>query len=184
MAFTVKITPETPAGEIGTQQTFTATPSGEAPGTIAYVWTVDGQAQASVVNTLEYTLVAPAGPKVIKVVATNTLTEGGTQETAEDQVTLTVNEPAPPVPDGELPYVHPLPWRSSAYIWCGWWVMDEIQKLTTEGKDWKTDEPDSKYYLHRYVLQKMLTDYPEVDVQESRNGYIVHRSALEAGIIY
>lgn len=89
-----------------------------------------------------------------------------------------------PEPEGELPYVHPLPHRTSAYIWCGWWVMDEIQKMTEEGKDWKTEDPDSKYYLHRYTLQKMMKDYPEVDVQESRNGYIIHKTALETGIIY
>ena len=53
-----------------------------------------------------------------------------------------------------------------------------------EGKDWKTEDPDSKYYLHRYTLQKMMKDYPEVDVQESRNGYIIHKTALETGIIY
>lgn len=185
MAFTVVILPLTPSGDIGTKQVFTATASGEVvPGTTSYVWTVDGQPQSSVTNTFEYTLVEPAGPKVIKVVATSTPTGEGSPETAEAQTTLTVNEPAPPVPGGELPYVHPLPWRSSAYIWCGWWVMDEIQKMTLEGKNWKTDDVDSKYYLHRYTLQKMITDYPEVDVQESRNGYIVHKSALDAGIIY
>lgn len=85
----------------------------------------------------------------------------------------------------DLIYVHPLPWRASAYIWAGWWVMDEIQKLTSEGKDWKTASwLDSPYHCHLAVLSKMLTDYPEVDVQESRNGRIVHRSALENGIIY
>lgn len=62
--------------------------------------------------------------------------------------------------------------------------MDEIQRMTVAGKDWKLDDPDSDYYLHRYTLAKMLDEYPEVDVQESRNGYIVHRTALEAGIIY
>ncbi|QEG06304.1 capsid and scaffold protein [Shigella phage JK42] len=30
----------------------------------------------------------------------------------------------------------------------------------------------------------MMKDYPEVDVQESRNGYIIHKTALETGIIY
>ena len=85
----------------------------------------------------------------------------------------------------ELIYVHPLPWRASAYIWAGWWVMDAIQKLTSEGKDWKTASwLDSPYHCHLAVLSKMITDYPEVDVQESRNGRIVHRSALENGIIY
>lgn len=102
--------------------------------------------------------------------------------TAEGQVQVT--DKVAPEPEGELPYVHPLPHRTSAYIWCGWWVMDEIQKMTEEGKDWKTEDPDSKYYLHRYTLQKMMKDYPEVDVQESRNGYIIHKTALETGIIY
>lgn len=89
------------------------------------------------------------------------------------------------VPDnGEFPfYVHPLPWRASAYIWCGWWVMDEIQEFTKESKNWKTDE-SGKYWLHRKTLAMMLDEFTEVDVQESRNGYIIHRTALEAGIIY
>lgn len=97
-----------------------------------------------------------------------------------------VEEKTPEVPD-ECPLinVHPLPSRNSAYIWCGWWVMDAIEKLTDQGKDWKTaTKEDSKYYCHLNVLAKMLVDFPEVDVQESRNGRIVHKSALEIGIIY
>jgi hypothetical protein len=82
------------------------------------------------------------------------------------------------------PVIHPLPCRNSAYIWVGWWVMDEIEKLTSEGKDWKDPPEDSKYKPHLAALAKMITDYPEVDVQESRHGRIVHRSALEHGIIY
>lgn len=277
MAFTVDITPKTPTGVIDQTQQFTATTSGETGGgTITYAWSVDGAPQVGSAETFDYVLKGPAGTKTIKVVATNTLSEGG-PETAEATTTITVNKKtmnpqvtltppsinvqqdasatftanvtdAPeeaqieyswkkdsspvegstnvytvdtssvgsqtievtatitatdydsktitaegqvqvtdkvaPEPEGELPYVHPLPHRTSAYIWCGWWVMDEIQKMTEEGKDWKTDDPDSKYYLHRYTLQKMLQDYPEVDVQESRNGYIIHKTALETGIIY
>lgn len=101
---------------------------------------------------------------------------------------VTVNVKAKPIiPGDECPLidVHPLPHRGTAYIWCGWWVMREIERLTNEGKDWKNaTSADSKYYCHLNVLAKMLVDYPEVDVQESRNGYIVHRSALELGIIY
>lgn len=82
-------------------------------------------------------------------------------------------------------YVHPLPWRESAYIWIGWWVMDEIQRITKEGKDWRLATPDdSKYYCHIALLAKMLEDYDEVDVQESRNGYIIHHDQLSSGIIY
>ncbi|QBQ76940.1 hypothetical protein WFK_00179 [Escherichia phage vB_EcoM_WFK] len=161
MAFTVDITPKTPTGVIDETKQFTATPGGETGGgTITYAWSVDDVPQDGAEATFSYVLKGPAGQKTIKVVATNT------------------------VPEGELPYVHPLPHRTSAYIWCGWWVMDEIQKMTEEGKDWKTEDPDSKYYLHRYTLQKMMKDYPEVDVQESRNGYIIHKTALETGIIY
>lgn len=82
-------------------------------------------------------------------------------------------------------YVHPLPQRQSAYIWCGWWVLDAMQKLTLEGKDWKTaTKEDTPYYCHLAVLNWMVETYPDVDVQESRNGRIVHRSAIEHGIVY
>ncbi|ANA49524.1 Hoc-like head decoration [Salmonella phage vB_SnwM_CGG4-1] len=101
-------------------------------------------------------------------------------------VSIVVSAADPVIPE-ECPliYVHPLPVRNTAYIWCGWWVMDAIQKLTFEGKNWKTaTEADTPYYCHLAVLAKMINDYPEVDVQESRNGRIIHRSALDAGIIY
>lgn len=97
---------------------------------------------------------------------------------------VTVEDKPPVIPDDELDYIHPLPHRNSAYIWAGWWVMDEIEKLTNEGKDWKNPPEDSKYKPHLATLAKMITDYPEVDVQESRHGRIVHRSALDLGVIY
>ena len=182
MAYTVTIAPASTNSVIGSEVAFTATTSGAAtPGTESFVWTVDDVPQASVVNTFTYTAEGDVGDKIVKVVATNTPADGE-PETAESTATVTV-EVKPPSAEDELPYVHPLPWRSTAYIWCGWWVMDEIQSMTNEGKDWKTDS-SGLYWAHRYVLQKMLTDYPEVDVQESRNGRIIHRSALEAGIIY
>lgn len=373
MAFTVSIAPLTPTGVIGASQTFTATTATPtAEGTDSFVWTVDGVAQSSVIATMDYILAAPAGSKVVKVVATHTATEGGATETAEAETTVTVTkkimtlgcsivsdkmtpkhgeqvtltatgtgavagalseyiwkldgvaigapktstyifmagdvgtkkytctyeamhqdyEPAAKtsnelsivigkadqqssvvltaskfeVEQGEVlpvdavtasspvgatityawnldgsiipgqttdayefssqdlgphdiyctvsithpnyvdfskdtntvsievkekeivpaidPYVHPLPWRNTAYIWCGWWVMFEIQKISQAGGNWKSDEVDSPFYQHRLVLAKMLQDYPEVDVQESRDGRIVHRSALELGIIY
>lgn len=111
---------------------------------------------------------------------------GFTNSVKSGNKSVTVAEAEPVVPE-ECPliYVHSLPVRNTAYIWCGWWVMDAIQKLTSESKDWKTaTKEDTPYYCHLAVLAKMLSDYPEVDVQESRNGRIVHRSALEAGIIY
>jgi hypothetical protein len=181
MAYSVSIAPLVINSFIGSEATFTATTSGAAAaGTETFVWTVDGQPQASVTGTLTITA-SGVGSKVVKVVATNTPTEGA-PETAEGTASLVV-EVRPPSGVDDLPYVHPLPFRGSAYIWCGWWVMDEIQSMTNESKDWKTDS-SGLYWEHRYVLQQMLADYPEVDVQESRNGRIIHRSALDVGIIY
>lgn len=149
---------------------------------IAYSWKKDSSPVEGSTNV--YTVdTSSIGSQTIEVTATVTAADYDSKTiTAEGQVQVT--DKVAPEPEGELPYVHPLPHRTSAYIWCGWWVMDEIQKMTEEGKDWKTEDSDSKYYLHRYTLQKMMKDYPEVDVQESRNGYIIHKTALETGIIY
>ena len=163
--------------------TFTANVTG-APNAaqITYSWKKDSSPVEGSTNV--YTVdTSSIGSQTIEVTATVTAADYDSKTiTAEGQVQVT--DKVAPEPEGELPYVHPLPHRTSAYIWCGWWVMDEIQKMTEEGKDWKTEDPDSKYYLHRYTLQKMMKDYPEVDVQESRNGYIIHKTALETGIIY
>lgn len=163
--------------------TFTANVTGAPePAQITYSWKKDSSPVEGSTNV--YTVdTSSVGSQTIEVTATVTATDYDSKTiTTEGQVQVT--DKVAPEPEGELPYVHPLPHRTSAYIWCGWWVMDEIQKMTEEGKDWKTEDPDSKYYLHRYTLQKMMKDYPEVDVQESRNGYIIHKTALETGIIY
>lgn len=86
---------------------------------------------------------------------------------------------------GCIKYIHPLDHRESAYIWAGWWVMREIEYATDKGIDWKKpDGTDLKYKCDLKTLAKMLTDYPNVEVQESRNGYILDRETLEVGIIY
>ena len=179
----VTLTPPSINVQQDASATFTANVTG-APeeAQIAYSWKKDSSPVEGSTNV--YTVdTSSIGSQTIEVTATVTATDYDSKTiTAEGQVQVT--DKVAPEPEGELPYVHPLPHRSSAYIWCGWWVMDEIQKMTEEGKDWKTEDPDSKYYLHRYTLQKMMKDYPEVDVQESRNGYIIHKTALETGIIY
>lgn len=179
----VTLTPPSINVQQDASATFTANVTG-APGEaqITYSWKKDSSPVEGSTNV--YTVdTSTVGSQTIEVTATVTATDYDSKTiTAEGQVQVT--DKVAPEPEGELPYVHPLPHRTSAYIWCGWWVMDEIQKMTEEGKDWKTEDPDSKYYLHRYTLQKMMKDYPEVDVQESRNGYIIHKTALETGIIY
>lgn len=179
----ITLTPPSISVQQDASATFTANVTG-APeeAQITYSWKKDSSPVEGSTNV--YTVdTSSIGSQTIEVTATVTATDYDSKTiTAEGQVQVT--DKVAPEPEGELPYVHPLPHRTSAYIWCGWWVMDEIQKMTEEGKDWKIDDPDSKYYLHRYTLQKMMKDYPEVDVQESRNGYIVHKTALETGIIY
>lgn len=179
----VTLTPPSINVQQDASATFTANVT-DAPeeAQIAYSWKKDSSPVEGSTNV--YTVdTSSIGSQTIEVTATVTATDYDSKTiTTEGQVQVT--DKVAPEPEGELPYVHPLPHRSSAYIWCGWWVMDEIQKMTEEGKDWKTEDPDSKYYLHRYTLQKMMKDYPEVDVQESRNGYIIHKTALETGIIY
>lgn len=179
----VTLTPPSINVQKDASATFTANVT-DAPeeAQIAYSWKKDSSPVEGSTNV--YTVdTSSIGSQTIEVTATVTAADYDSKTiTAEGQVQVT--DKVAPEPEGELPYVHPLPHRTSAYIWCGWWVMDEIQKMTEEGKDWKTEDPDSKYYLHRYTLQKMMKDYPEVDVQESRNGYIIHKTALETGIIY
>ncbi|ANN87383.1 Hoc-like head decoration [Shigella phage SHBML-50-1] len=179
----VTLTPPSINVQQDASATFTANVT-DAPeeAQIEYSWKKDSSPVEGSTNV--YTVdTSSIGSQTIEVTATVTAADYDSKTiTAEGQVQVT--DKVAPEPEGELPYVHPLPHRSSAYIWCGWWVMDEIQKMTEEGKDWKTEDPDSKYYLHRYTLQKMMKDYPEVDVQESRNGYIIHKTALETGIIY
>lgn len=179
----VTLTPPSINVQQDASATFTANVT-DAPeeAQIEYSWKKDSSPVEGSTNV--YTVdTSSIGSQTIEVTATVTAADYDSKTiTAEGQVQVT--DKVAPEPEGELPYVHPLPHRTSAYIWCGWWVMDEIQKMTEEGKDWKTEDPDSKYYLHRYTLQKMMKDYPEVDVQESRNGYIIHKTALETGIIY
>lgn len=179
----VTLTPESITTEQGSEASFKANVIGAPEGaTGVYSWTKDGSPVEGSTSTLVIDT-SDIGSQVIEV-SVEVSAEDYTPVTVTTTGDVTITKRVAPTPDGELPYVHPLPFRGTAYIWCGWWVMDEIQRMTVEGKDWKLDDPDSDYYLHRYTLAKMLDDYPEVDVQESRNGYIVHRTALDAGIIY
>ncbi|WJJ57584.1 capsid and scaffold protein [Escherichia phage 4E10] len=179
----VTLTPPSINVQQDASATFTANVTGAPEAAqITYSWKKDSSPVEGSTNV--YTVdTSSIGSQTIEVTAVVTATDYDSK-TVKATGQVQVTDKVAPEPEGELPYVHPLPHRSSAYIWCGWWVMDEIQKMTEEGKDWKTEDSDSKYYLHRYTLQKMMKDYPEVDVQESRNGYIIHKTALETGIIY
>lgn len=167
--------------KVGEEYTASVAITGQAPdASLTYSWST-GETTANITATASI-------EGTINLSCDVSATAAGFEPASEtSNVVIITVQPAEAEIPTECPilYVHPLPWRSSAYIWAGWWVMDAIQKLTVEGKDWKTaTAADTPYYCHLANLAKMIEDYPEVDVQESRNGRIVHRSALDAGIIY
>lgn len=70
--------------------------------------------------------------------------------------------------------------RNESYMWIGWWVWDEIREAVRLGEDWTLDINTSRY-KYKCELQKvadLLSKYPEVEIQESRNGYILGRKDL------
>lgn len=79
--------------------------------------------------------------------------------------------------------IHPLPEIDGAFMYAGYWALDEIQSLTEQGKDWK-EETEFKFQKEIDALKAILSDFNLVMVQESRNGRILDREKLESGIIY
>ncbi|QGZ15772.1 Hoc-like head decoration [Acinetobacter phage vB_AbaM_Apostate] len=176
-----------PSINFGEAYTATATVAGQPSGaTITYLWS-DGSTTATTTKTptapgpvkLTCKITVKAADYNDKVIDSNELTI-----TVKKSATVNVLEKEIIIPEDKQQYIHPLPQRNSAYIWAGWWVMDEIERITKAGGDWKQPPEDNPYYYHLLTLAKMFVDFPEVDVQESRHGRIVHRSALDTGIIY
>ncbi|AZV01325.1 head outer capsid protein [Shigella phage vB_SdyM_006] len=108
--------------------------------------------------------------------------------TSTSEHKVSISKPVVPEPDPSCEscrYIHPLDHRESAYLWVGYWVLEEIEKAVEEGIDWKKpDDTDLKYKCDLKTLAFMLEKYPNVDVQESRNGYILSKDDIENGVIY
>lgn len=70
--------------------------------------------------------------------------------------------------------------RNEAYMWIGWWVWDEIREAVKTGIDWTIDIMNSsfKYKCELQKVASLLVKYPQVEIQESRNGYILGREQL------
>lgn len=90
------------------------------------------------------------------------------------------DDPDDPNKDIEIcPFIHsnPLPQRKSVYIWMGWWVIDEIIKAKEDGFDWHA-APDDKRFRYKCdlaYLASLIDTHDQVDVQESRDGYILNK---------
>ena len=87
--------------------------------------------------------------------------------------------------DNDVRYIHPLECRSSSFIWCGYWVLDEIQIATLNGIDWKKpDDTNLLYKLDLRTIAKMIDDFPNIEIMESRNGRILKKADFDVGIFY
>lgn len=180
---TITLAPLNKTVTVGDSQEFTATVADAAEGaTTTYVWTVDTVAQSSITNKMTYAA-STAGTKAIKVVATIKVADTD-DEVIEATTTLVVEEAVAPIDPEDVNYIHPLEHRDSAYLWLGWWVFREIEKATAEGIDWKIKYDELNYSKDLETLAYMLETYPNVEVQESRNGYILSKNTIESGYIY
>ncbi|ASD52093.1 Hoc-like head decoration [Pseudomonas phage PspYZU05] len=78
-------------------------------------------------------------------------------------------------------YVHDLkPARNKGFAWIGWWVVDEIALANKDGFDWTLD-PENERFKYKCDIKSIvawLTQFDDVELQESRNGYIVDRDFL------
>ncbi|QPI13309.1 outer capsid protein [Salmonella phage vB_SalM_ABTNLsp5] len=70
--------------------------------------------------------------------------------------------------------------RNGAYMWIGWWVHDEIIEALIEGFEWHKDPMNErfKYKCELAKIAEILEKYPDIEVQESRHGYILERKDL------
>lgn len=178
MIIDVSILPATQTVEVGEEYTVEIDIAHEPEGsTVTYLWDT-GETTKSITKTADVEgNVKPTG--TVKVTATDYTPF---EFTGSADVIV---EAATPEVEGCIRYIHPLDHRESAYIWAGWWVVNEIQVAKELGLDWKKPEGTSlKYQCDLKTLAKMIKDYPNIEVQESRNGYIFNEAELERGYIY
>lgn len=93
---------------------------------------------------------------------------------------VTVLENSIPIEPGpiEAPsyYIHNLaPTRDCGFTWIGWWILDELQKATDDNFNWKLDPTNARFKYPSVIksLADGLTRWDDVEMQESRNGYVL-----------
>lgn len=78
-------------------------------------------------------------------------------------------------------YIHDLePARDRGFIQVGWWVIDEIIKANNDGFNWLENPYDTrfKYPCEIANLVGGFSKWQDLEIQESRNGYIIGREEL------
>lgn len=78
-------------------------------------------------------------------------------------------------------YIHDLmPARNAGFIQIGWWVYDEIISALKDGFKWE-EKPFDERFKYKCELANLawgFSHYGDLEVQESRNGYIYGRKEL------
>lgn len=100
---------------------------------------------------------------------------GYTESTIEKSVSIQLQTTC------RLIYIHDLrPARNTGFIQIGWWVHDEIIKAKYDNFAWQEDPFNSRflYKCELAALSKGFSDYSDLEVQESRHGYILYRKDL------
>lgn len=148
-------------------------------GTKSYSWTKDGQPILS--DAADMQIFRKENAQEVdagKYELTVTVSGKGVITTSAKAVVLVgvgTNIPQPPSSNG-VRYIHDLnPGRDRGYIWLGWWVHDEINDALIEGFDWRAD-PENERFKYKEDLKTLaygLEKWPDLEMQESRHGYIL-----------
>lgn len=181
---TVTISTDKESYVVGDTATFTANVAGSPAGATAkFAWVAHAAVPGN--NTNKYSeTIESEGEDEVQVTATISAPDYNDFVAPVASKTYTADSQPIPVPEGGYAYVHPLPWRDSAFIQVGWWVIDEIHRAGQLGVDWKLAPDPLRYKRELLTLAKMFEDYEKVEVQESRNGYVWGKEQVEAGYFY
>lgn len=145
-----------------------------------FQWMKNGSA---IVGKTTKTLTIEAVAKSDSGIYTVSVTDQSTPTVSTPCVLTVRDDVTPPDPEpieGDW-YIHDLrPGRDRGFTWMGWWVLDEIQKAINDDFDWIAD-PTNKRFKYQNVLKALADNkdtWEDIEIQESRNGYILLLSDL------
>ena len=155
------------------------TPLGSSSATFS--WTKNGVATSDTGNSVEDT--ATNAGTVAWACTVTIKADGYDDATVSANTSVTIT--APDYDTGTVDYYHILPQRNSVFYQVGWWVMDLIQECVANGVDWT--DPDTnklKYADELRTVAKLVNEFDNVEIQESRNGWILGKDRIKSGKIY
>lgn len=164
-------------------ETLTITPTIEPDEVGAtYQWMKNGSPAVGA-RSKEKVFVLENAQKADSGVYTLSVTIQSTPTISTPCVVTVRDETTPPDPKplvGDY-YIHSLlPARNHGFTWMGWWVLDEINKAQLDGFDWIEDPTNArfKYPTVLKALSDNVNTWDDIEIQESRNGYILLLSEL------